>query len=70
MCIRHVVEVDTCIPISQVVPMKGLLELLEREKYTDVTFLVEDQSFKAHRVIVASQSEYFDRFVMPHQQQL
>lgn len=46
---------------SEVVLTKGLLELLEGEKHTDVTFLVEDQRFKAHRIIVASQSEYFDK---------
>ena len=51
------------ITYSQVVPTKGLLDLLEGEKYTDVTFLVEDQSFRAHRVIVASQSNYFDRYL-------
>lgn len=50
------------ITYSQVVPTKGLLGLLEGEKYTDVTFLVEEQSFRAHRIIVASQSDYFDRY--------
>ena len=37
------------------------LRMLEEEKYTDVTFLVEDQLFKAHRAILASRSDYFDR---------
>ena len=42
------------------IPGKGLLLLLEKKKYTDVTFLVEGHRISAHRCIVASQSDYFD----------
>lgn len=42
------------------IPGKGLLLLLEKKKYTDVTFLVEGYRISAHRCIVASQSDYFD----------
>ena len=47
---------------SAVVPSAGLLDVLENEKYCDVTFIVEGERFKAHRVILASQCEYFDRY--------
>ena len=42
-------------------PTPGLLHLLESGNYTDVTFVVEGRKFRAHRVIVASQSAYFHR---------
>lgn len=47
--------------ISVIMPQTGLLDILDNEKYTDVTFLIEGRSFKAHRAIVASQCDYFDR---------
>ncbi len=47
---------------SAVVPSAGLLDVLENEKYCDVTFVVDGEKFKAHRVILASQCEYFDRY--------
>ena len=41
--------------------------LLENGNYSDVTFVISDGSFEhrvpAHRVILASQSEYFDRLL-------
>lgn len=41
-------------------PCNGLLQLLEKEKYTDITFIVENHRVPAHRCVVASQSDYFD----------
>ena len=45
---------------SKECPSPRLLKLLESGKYADVTFVVEGRKFRAHRVIVASQSAYFD----------
>ena len=46
---------------------KGFLQLLELGKYSDVTFIItedeQDHCIPAHRVILASQSEYFDRLL-------
>ena len=42
------------------IPGKGLLQFLEKKKYTDVTFVVEGHQVPAHRCVVASQSDYFD----------
>ena len=42
------------------IPGKGLLQLLEKKKYTDVIFVVEGHQVPAHRCVVASQSDYFD----------
>eukprot|EP00731_Ephydatia_muelleri_P000180 Em0001g180a len=36
-------------------------DLLDNKKYVDVTFVVEGQPMPAHRLILASQSDYFDR---------
>ena len=44
-------------------PKKGLRALLEKDLHTDVTFIVEGSPVPAHRVIVASQSEYFDHLL-------
>ena len=42
-------------------PAAGLLKMLNNQLHTDVTFLIEgDQQVRAHRIILASQSEYFD----------
>ena len=46
----------------QEVPCQGLLGLLQSEKYADLSFLVEGKVIRAHRIIVASQSSYFDRY--------
>jgi hypothetical protein len=48
---------------GDVVPCRGLLSLYKSSRYADVTFYVEGQTFRAHRVIVASQSPFFDRQV-------
>ncbi len=45
------------------VPQSGLLRLLEEERYTDVTFYVSGVPVHAHRAVVASQSDYFDRLL-------
>lgn len=45
---------------SDTIPGRGLLQLLEKKKYTDVTFIVEGHQVPAHRCVVASQSDYFD----------
>jgi len=46
---------------------KGFLQLLELGKHSDVTFIItengEDHRIPAHRVILASQSEYFDQLL-------
>lgn len=43
------------------VPARGLLKLLQTEKNADLSFMVEGKVVRAHRVIVASQCDYFDR---------
>lgn len=43
------------------VPARGLLQLLKSERHTDLSLVVEGQVVRAHRAIVASQCDYFDR---------
>ena len=42
------------------IPGKGLLQFLEKKKYTDVNFVVDGHQVPAHRCVVAAQSDYFD----------
>ena len=53
--------VDLGICTGDVVPCRGLLSLYKTGRYADVTFYVEGQTFRAHRIVVASQSPFFDR---------
>ncbi|KMZ10812.1 kelch-like protein 26 [Drosophila simulans] len=39
--------------------LRGLNKLRNEEKLTDVTLIVEDHRFKAHRVVLAASSDYF-----------
>ncbi|EDW75223.1 uncharacterized protein Dwil_GK19808 [Drosophila willistoni] len=39
--------------------LRGLNKLRTEDKLTDVTLLVEDHRFKAHRVVLAASSDYF-----------
>ena len=39
--------------------LAGLKHLREKQQLFDVTFLVEGQEFRAHRVVLASCSDYF-----------
>ena len=41
----------------------GVVDLWESRRHTDVTFLIASNQVAAHRVILASQSEYFDRLL-------
>jgi hypothetical protein len=41
-------------------PAVGLLKMFENQLHTDVTFQVSGQVVCAHRIVLASQSDYFD----------
>ena len=41
----------------------GITNLWESKSHTDVTFLVQGSRVTAHRIILASQSKYFDRLL-------
>ena len=41
----------------------GIVDLWESRRHTDVTFIISSNEVTAHRVILASQSEYFDRLL-------
>lgn len=41
-------------------PATGLLKMFESQLHTDVTFQVAGQRVCAHRIVLASQSDYFD----------
>ena len=54
---------DFDIDVQSSTPCLGLLSLLEEGRHADVTFVVGDGAgvrMPAHRIIVASQSAYFD----------
>ena len=46
------------------IPKLGLYDFLDKKKYTDVIFLVEGERFEAHKVILASQCAYFERYIL------
>jgi hypothetical protein len=50
-----------CVDRAEEIPNRGLLAMLEAGKYTDVSFIVEGRVVMAHRIIVGSQSSYFER---------
>ena len=41
----------------------GITDLWESKRHTDVTFLIQVARVPAHKIILASQSEYFDRLL-------
>lgn len=41
-------------------PGVGLLRLFDAQLYTDVSFVLGKQKVHAHRIVLASQSEYFE----------
>ena len=41
----------------------GITDLWKSKKHTDITFLVQGVRVTAHRLILASQTEYFDRLL-------
>ena len=41
----------------------GITNLWESKRHTDVTFLIQDTRVPAHKIILASQSKYFDRLL-------
>lgn len=41
----------------------GITDLWESKRHTDVTFLIQGVRIPAHRIILASQSAYFDRLL-------
>lgn len=40
-----------------------IAKLWEAKQHTDVTFIIQGSHIPAHRIILASQSEYFDRLL-------
>ena len=58
MCHFFPVSVDLPEPLQY-----GIAELWDSRRYTDVTFVVEEERVEAHRVILAAQSSYFDRLL-------
>lgn len=55
-------SIDLNICTVDVVPGQGLYSLFQSGRHTDITFNVDGYSFRAHRVVVASQSPFFDRY--------
>ena len=56
-----VVTIDVALSDIVEFPGKGLLAMLQSEKHSDLSFIVEDKVVRVHRVVMASQSSYFDR---------
>ena len=57
----HLSRTNTPVHINAVGFMQQhFKDLLDNKKYVDVTFVVEGQPMPAHRLILASQSDYFD----------
>jgi BTB/POZ domain-containing protein 9 len=52
------VSVDQAIHVCN-----GITDLWESKRHTDITFLVQGTRVAAHRIILASQSQYFDRLL-------
>ena len=44
----------------------NLGELIENSEYSDITLVVEERRFQAHKVILAARSEYFRYFISYH----
>ena len=58
----HLSRTNTPVHINAVGFMQQhFKDLLDNKKYVDVTIVVEGQPVPAHRLILASQSDYFDR---------
>ena len=57
----HIESIDLRICNVDVVPARGLYTLFQSGRHTDITFNIGGTTFKAHRVVVASQSDFFDR---------
>ena len=51
------VNLDICHPST---PAVGLLKMFEKQLHTDVTFQVSGHLVRAHRIVLASQSDYFE----------
>ena len=41
----------------------GIAELWKTKQHTDITFCIQSTQIPAHRIILASQSKYFDRLL-------
>ena len=52
------VSVDQAIHVCN-----GITDLWDSKRHADVTFLVQGTRVTAHRIILASQSQYFDRLL-------
>ena len=62
LCFTTTLEtIDLSVCNVDVVPARGLYTLFQSGKHTDITFNVGGATFNAHRVVVASQSVFFDR---------
>ena len=57
---RHLPTVSVSLPEEV---QTTLVSLWENQKYTDITFLINSHPVPAHKAILASQSEYFERML-------